>query len=273
MIDPYLAWTGIYLDNIRVDKQNLLGYFFPEIENKSDNKIVLDIGCGAGHLGFKSRQHGAIKVIAIDNNPILIGSLKNVQKKYNLDWLEIRLCDAMDLPNDITIPDLILIGDSLPRNLLQAMWHLRLMDLAKSWPDVKIIPNKIRMVGSIINSNELDDLLRYGYKDMDAVIDTIIRDTLHNCPLTVKDPINSTRLVDETMLICYDYDDRKITCGSIAVPKTHQPKWLQLTMLLGDSDEIYKFDRQVNFIPLDSNVMEIKALVDKNKQINRLIMR
>jgi len=273
MIDPYLVWTGIELDSIRPDRCNLLGYFFPEIAKLSNGKTVLDIGCGSGHLGFKAHQHGAKKVIALDYNPILIDAIGKVKAKYALDWLDIKLCDAMELPAAVTEPDLVIIGDSLSRNLLQAMWHLKLMELAKSWPQVKIIPNKIRIMATIITSDDLNNQLNYGYQDMNDVIGDIVRVTLQNSPLTVKDPVKSCELIPEVELICYDYDEREITCRSIVVPESNQTRWLQLTMLLGNSNEIYKFDRQVNFIPLDTNITTIKAIVDKNKQINRLIMR
>ena len=274
MIDPYLTWTGIEVDGIKLDHPNLLGYFFNQLSLLCKDKTVLDIGCGACHLGLKAKQFGASKVIALDNNPVLIKSLIETKERLNYDWLEIVSMNALDLPNGIDAPDVVVIGDSLPRNLLQNMWHLKLMDLATAWPKANIIPNKITLTGRIIRSKHLDELINWQYDQYDDFLDSVILKCMNNSPLTVSKQPDSVADSEEINLTTYDYNNKKIECGNINFDiADNDQRWLQLTMYLGDDKTVYKFDRQVNFIPLNQTATSIKMYVDKRNLSNTLVIR
>ena len=274
MINPYLTWTGIEVDGIKSDCHNLLDYYFEQLSLLSKDKTVLDIGCGAGHLGLKSKQFGANKVFALDNNPILLESLRKTKNLLSYDWLEIISMDAMDLPNGVDEPDIVIIGDNLPRNLLQNMWHLKLMELAIAWPNVKIIPNKITLTGKIVTSHHLDEIINWKYGQFDDFLDSVVLNCMKNSPMTLsKQPDYIMTESEETILTLFDYDNRRIECGNMEFNKSDSRRWLQLTMHLGNDQRIYKFDRQINFIPLDTTTTSVKMFVDKRHLSNTLVFK
>jgi len=273
MSNPYLNWTGLRGPEI----DNLLGYYVKQLELLSKNKIVLDIGCGTCYFGLKSKQFGAAKVIGLDNNALLIESLRKAKESLSYDWLDIISMDAMDLPDGVDEPDVAIIGDNLPRNLIQAMWHLKLMDLAIAWPNVKIIPNKITLTGKIVLFKDLDKELKrtliWQYDHFNEFMNCVVLSCVENSPMTLQQEPKVIALSEETILTMYDYDNRNIKCGSIKIDKSDGIRWLQLTMYLGDDKKIYTFDRQVNFIPIDPSATLIKMNVDKRKLTNTLLIK
>lgn len=96
-------------------KETLFNWLAPYIRDS----ICLDLFAGSGALSFEAVSRGAFKVIAIENNPLVISTLKAEIDHLKITNLDIIQADTPQFLNTSSSPvDIIFIDPPYKKNLL-----------------------------------------------------------------------------------------------------------------------------------------------------------
>lgn len=89
-----IVWTEYVPEYEESERHWRLFYSGKEVKGKE----ILDAGCGTGIFSIIFANNGAAKVVGIDISPGSLATARSLKDKFNLENVEIRKEDMLDLP-------------------------------------------------------------------------------------------------------------------------------------------------------------------------------
>lgn len=89
-----IVWTEYIPEYEESERHWRLFYSGEEVKEKE----ILDAGCGTGIFSIIFASNGAAKVVGIDISPGSLGTARSLKDKFNLENVEFRKEDMLDLP-------------------------------------------------------------------------------------------------------------------------------------------------------------------------------
>jgi hypothetical protein len=238
-------------------KNNGLKKFYQrQIEETVAGKTVVDLGAGTGILTFMAVSAGAKKVYAVEKNTMVCRMLVTALKR--LGWQDKVVVVNKDfLVDDLTkelVDSDICLSETINESIYNNVMPHTLIEIKRKHPHLSFIPDSFSWNMSVVASDRLDALLKYGY-DTDQFNDEInamVLSIMPIHPVSLPSDGNIDPDAPSQLVLAYKFNQGTVDQRHYQLPSDRRQKWLKIGWHLEDGQDLSRDCWQYEYVCLEA---------------------